>query len=144
MFLKLLSRTAIAVALAGFTFMGPSSAEAKTRFHIWFGTPGFYHPGFSHWDYPGFYPGYYPDYYDDYYDFRPIYRRHFYRPYYRHDWSYISCSSGRRFVDRNGYNSVRTTDCSPRYYHYRARKNGVWFNIQLDSWSGHMRRTRRY
>jgi hypothetical protein len=148
MFEKLFNRVAIVAVLAGLIFTGPSSVEAKTRFHIWFGTPGFYDPGFSYWDYPYYhdhYSFYNPYYYHDdyYYDYRPIYRRYFYRPYYRHGRSYISCSNGRRLVDRSGYNSVRAIDCSPRHYHFRARKNGVWFNIQLDSWSGHMKRTRR-
>jgi hypothetical protein len=65
---------------------------------------------------PG-YPWGYPSYYDDYYFDRPFYSGHYYYP--------------------NYYCPVR-----PRYYRYRARKDGTWYNIQLDSISGQIRRVR--
>jgi hypothetical protein len=42
---KLISRTALAVALAGFLAMGTSAAEAKTHVYLWLGMPGF-----PYWD----------------------------------------------------------------------------------------------
>ena len=67
-------------------------------------------PGFSYWNGPGYYRG--------------IYRHR------------LSCVEGRRIVDHSGFNWVRATDCSPRYYHYRARKSGNWYSVALDSRTG--------
>jgi hypothetical protein len=102
---KLISRTALAVALAGFLAMGTSAAEAKTHVYLWLGMPGF-----PYWDGPGYYGNAYRD--------------------------RLSCAHGRWIVDHRGYNSVRATDYSPRYYHYRARKNSKWYSVRLDSWTG--------
>lgn len=74
-------------------------------------------PGFTYWNGPGYYRG--------------IYRHR------------ISCSEGRHIVDHRGFNSVRATDCSPRYYHYRARKNGRWYTVRFDSLSARMTYWRR-
>lgn len=74
-------------------------------------------PGFNYWNGPGYYRG--------------VYRHR------------ISCSEGRRIVDRRGFNSVRATDCSPRYYHYRARKGGKWYTVRFDSRTARIRFWRR-
>ena len=67
-------------------------------------------PGFPYWDGPGYYGDVYRD--------------------------RVSCSQGRWIIDHRGYNLVRAIDCSPRYYHYRARKNGKWYSVRLDSRTG--------
>jgi hypothetical protein len=67
-------------------------------------------PGLGYWNGPGNYNGYYRD--------------------------RLTCAEGRRIVDRRGYNAVRAIDCSPRYYKYRARKNGRWNIVELDSRTG--------
>jgi hypothetical protein len=53
---KLISRTAVAVALAGFLAMGTSTAEAKTHVDLWLGIPGF-----PYWNGPGYYGNVYRD-----------------------------------------------------------------------------------
>jgi hypothetical protein len=74
-------------------------------------------PGFQYWNGPGHYGR--------------IYR------------SRLNCGEGRWIVDHRGYNSVRATDCSPRYYHYRARRDGRWYIVRFDSRTGHIVRVRR-
>jgi hypothetical protein len=69
-------------------------------------------PGISYWHGPGHYNGRYR--------------------------SRLTCTEGRRIVDHSGFNSVRATDCSPRNYHYRARRAGHWYIVRLDSRSGHI------
>lgn len=74
-------------------------------------------PGFGYWTGPGYYRGYY-----------------------RHR---LSCAEGRRIVDHRGFNSVRATDCTPRFYHYKARRHGRWYTVSLDSVTGNMSYRRR-
>lgn len=69
-------------------------------------------PGFTYWNGPGYYRG--------------VYRHR------------ITCAEGRRIVDHRGFNRVRATDCSPRYYHYTARRHGKLYRIKFDSRSGRM------
>lgn len=74
-------------------------------------------PGFGYWTGPGYYRGHY-----------------------RHR---LSCHEGRRIVDHRGFNSVRATDCKPRYYHYKAKRHGRWYTVRLDSVTGRMTFWRR-
>ena len=74
-------------------------------------------PGFTYWEGPGYYQGRY-----------------------RHR---LSCAEGRRIVDRRGFNSVRATDCTPRYYHYRAKRHGSWYTVRFDSVTARMSFWRR-
>ena len=74
-------------------------------------------PGFGYWNGPGYYRG--------------VYRHR------------LTCKEGGRIVDHRGFNSVRATDCSPRYYHYRARKHGRLYTVRLDSRTGRISYWRR-
>jgi opacity protein-like surface antigen len=77
----------------------------------------------------GFLPGYYyygydnDDFYDgDYgYDSHPVHR-----PY------HISCSAGRRIVDRSGFNRVKAVDCELPGYRYTARKRGQKYMVRVN------------
>ena len=57
-----------------------------------------------------------------------------------HNYNYgrISCQRGANIIDRSGYGSVVILDCGGRYYTYRARNNGKWYRIVLDSRTGYI------
>ena len=52
------------------------------------------------------------------------------------------CRQGRRIVDRR-FNHVRTVECAGKYYTYHGRRNGRWFVITLNSFSGRIVDVRR-
>ncbi|MFT3987280.1 hypothetical protein [Aestuariivirga sp.] len=66
--------------------------------------------GFGYWNGPGYYGGKY--------------------------YGYMGCGHGAAIVDHSGYGKVSAIDCSPRYYAYRAKNNGMWYKVRLDSWTG--------
>ena len=115
---KLFSKTGLGAALiAGVLSVGALTVTpnvAEAKTHI-----GIWIgiPGFDYWRGPGYYHGRY-----------------------RHR---LSCSEGRRIVDRRGFNSVTAIDCRPRYYHYRARKSGRWYTVRFDSLTARMTYWRR-
>ena len=55
----------------------------------------------------------------------------------------LSCLEGLRIVSHRGYRSIRAIDCSPRYYHYRVRKNAKRYVVRLDSLTGRVVQVRR-
>lgn len=70
-------------------------------------------PGIDFWVGPGYYKGHYRD--------------------------RLSCNEGKRIVDHRGFNSVKATDCVPRYYHYKAKRKGKWYKVRLDARTGGMK-----
>ena len=112
---KLMSKTGIAVAIiAGVLAVTGTAPPAEAKTKI-----GIWIgiPGFDYWNGPGVYRGRY-----------------------RHR---LTCAEGRRIVDRRGFNSVKATDCTPRYYHYKARRSGKWYTVNFDSRSARMTYWRR-
>jgi hypothetical protein len=112
-------------------------AEAKTRVHIGIGVGSpFYdyrceNPGFIDFCGQGFYhrPYYRPYYYDPYYD--PYYPR------LRHRVVREStCDDAAQAIREAGYRNIRATDCSGRFYSYRATKRGRSYSLRVDTRSG--------
>ncbi len=108
MFKKLFSRSALAVAAVAGA-LSFSPPAANADTNIRIWL-GF--PGLTYWNGPGYYRG--------------IYRHR------------LTCNEGRHVVDIRGFNRVRATDCTPRYYHYRAWRNGHRYTVRLDSRTGRM------
>ena len=106
MFKSLLSRSALAAVVVA-SALAISPPAAKAHTKV---NIWIGLPGFTYWRGPGRYNGRYRD--------------------------RLTCGEGRRIVDHSGYNSVSATDCVPRNYHYRARKNGLWYIIRLDARTG--------
>lgn len=114
MFKTSMARVAMAAVLGGFLSLGLASSPVEAKTTIRIWI-GI--PGLYYWNGPGYYG--------------KVYRGR------------LTCWEGRWIVDHSGYNSVKATDCSPRYYHYRARAGGVWYSVRLDSRTGHIVRQRR-
>ena len=110
------SKTGLAMAalLAGFLVMGTASEPVEAKTSI---NIWIGLPGLGYWNGPGYYGG--------------VYRNR------------LGCQEGRRIIDHRGYNSVRAVDCGGRYFHYRGRRHGVWYILELDSRTGHIYRIRR-
>jgi hypothetical protein len=54
----------------------------------------------------------------------------------------ISCGEGREIVDDNGFNRVRTIECSGGTYTYAARRHGDAYRVSLNSRTGEIVRVR--
>jgi hypothetical protein len=48
----------------------------------------------------------------------------------------VSCRKGAAIVDENGYNRVRTIECSGGTFTYAGRRNGGMFKVFLNSRTG--------
>ncbi|MCB1379825.1 MAG: hypothetical protein KDK89_15885 [Alphaproteobacteria bacterium] len=114
MFRSILSRAGLVAAIVAGVLTFSAPQEAEAKTHI-----GIWIgiPGLPYWDGPGYYHGRY-----------------------RHR---LTCSEGRRIVDRRGFSSVRATDCTPRYYHYRAKRHHRWYTVRIDARTGRMTFWRR-
>jgi hypothetical protein len=106
---KLLSRAGLAAGLVAGLLVFGGTGVAEAKTTI-----GIYIgiPGFNYWNGPGYYSGRYRD--------------------------RLSCSEGRRVVDRSGFYFVRSTDCVPRVYHYTALRRGRWYVVSIDSVTGRL------
>lgn len=133
MFLKSLIASGLVALGLG---LATAPAEAKTRIHIGIGTGSpFYdyrceNPGFVDFCGLGFYRPYY----------RPYYRTRLYDPYYpplRHRViRRNSCDAAALAIRSAGYRNIRATDCSGRFYSYRATKRGRNYSLRVDTRSG--------
>jgi hypothetical protein len=56
--------------------------------------------------------------------------------------SRVSCGEGRAIVDDNGFNRVRTIECSGGTYTYAARRQGDSYRVSLNSRTGEIVRVR--
>jgi len=58
----------------------------------------------------------------------------YHRPAYRDDR--ISCRTGRRIVDRSGYNRVRVIECNGDTYTYAAKRGSKHYRVRVDAFDG--------
>jgi len=129
-----------ALALAGSfaAVLAPTEARADVDVDVAIGVGGYY-PAYD--DLDGYDRGYDEDYGERYYERRHYRPRHHYDDY--EDVAvYISCGEGKRLLRRLGYRDVRTENCRAPNYKYKARRNGHWFAIRMDT-SGDINRIRR-
>jgi len=54
----------------------------------------------------------------------------------------VSCGEGRAIVDDNGFNRVRTIECSGGTYTYAARRQGDSYRVSLNARTGEIVRVR--
>jgi hypothetical protein len=128
--------------------LGVEPAEAKTRVHIGIGIGDPYYgygygyrqrcvnPGYIDWcgagfARPGYYqPGYYqPGFYDPYFPrYAPRYRTR--------DRTASRCDAAAQAIRNAGYRNIRATDCSGRYYGFRATKRGRVVALRVDNRTG--------
>ena len=134
-------KTTIAAALAAITlslFAG-APAEAKTKVYLGVGGAGW--GVHSCWDWPrrcGYHPRAraYP---------RPLY----YAPsrpvviYKDYGRNRVSCTTARRIVDRNGFNSVRTNECRGDTFTFNGWRNGKLYRVYVNARNGRIIDTRR-
>jgi hypothetical protein len=110
--------TACALA-AGILATQPEAAQAKANVDI-----NVYLPGGG----IGYYPGYHgrPGYYSPGYGY-PVYAP-----------GKISCFQGKQSLKWKGFRQIAAFDCAGKLYGYTARKNGNFYKVRLNSFSGHV------
>lgn len=109
----MLTKSLIAIAATAFalTALSPQQAEAKSNvdINVGIGIGGYIGPGYGY--------GYAGTGYD-----------HDYGP------SAVSCSQARKIVRWNGFNNVKSLDCSAPSYRFSGWRHGHKYKIKVNSW----------
>lgn len=112
-----------AAAIAATLTMALPAQDAKADVDVTIGIGiGGLHPGYGYNDY-GYGYGY------------PAYKP------YSHSRN-VSCSTGRRIVDRSGFNRVKAVDCTLPGYRYTAWKKGHKYMVRMNG-RGHITGVRK-
>jgi len=114
-----------AAAIAATLTMALPAQDAKADVDVTIGIGiGGFHPGYGYNDYGYGYGHGYPAY----------------KPY-SHSRN-VSCSTGRRIVDRSGFNKVKAVDCTLPGYRYTAWKKGHKYMVRMNG-RGHITGVRK-
>jgi hypothetical protein len=103
---------------AGILAMQPQAAEAKANVDIdvYFRGGGI-----------GYYPGYYG---------YPAHGRGYGYPVYAP--AKMNCFQGKQSLKWKGFKQIDAFDCAGKLYGYTAKKNGNFYKVRLNSFSGHV------